>query len=202
MANFILKTIDAKVVTLDFPSTGARKSSDIIVPFSGVKTDDFVSIDAKFPPNANFMAWVSGADAVTVRFNNYSGSVVNLSSFSVRLLVLKKEADSIPVPGTGSNIQVITVNGNKTLALTDANNFLDVITASVITVPISTSVNFPLGTVIYINQSATGIVSIAGQAGVTIASDQNAKKLFGQYTQAYLIKLGTNTWQLTGNLKN
>jgi hypothetical protein len=202
MPNFILKSIDAKVVTLDFPSTLARKSSDIIIPFLGVSVDDFVTIDAKFPPNTDFSAWVSATDTVTIRFNNYTGSSVNLNPFTVRILVLKSELDieSSPSPIIVAT-QIIEVSGNKTLALTDTNNFLNITTASIITIPTDNSVNFSLGTIIYLNQSGIGDVLITPQQGVILQSNQNFKKLFGQFSQAYLIKLSANTWQLSGKLK-
>ena len=202
MASYFLKTNDAKTIVLDFPATAARKSTDILVPFSGVDVDDFISIDAKFPKDASFAAWVSNKDVVTVRFNNYTNSSVNLAPFSVRLLVLKKELVADTGGQTTSDITVKTVTGSKILDLTDNLKFLNIVNESLITIPSDSSVNFPLGSIIYLNQYSAGQVSVAGQQGVIINSDQNAKKLKGQFSQAFILKLAANTWQLVGNIKN
>lgn len=203
MATYFLKTDDAKIVTLDFPSTGARKSSEIIVNFPGVSTEDFISLDAKFPVNASFQAWVSGTDQVTVRFHNYTNSSVNLSPFQIRLLVLKKEIVSIGTTQTVStDITVKPITGSKTLDLTDISKLLNVSGVSVITIPTDTVVNFPIGSLIYFNRIGTGEVSFLTQAGVTLNSFSGFRKLNGQFSQAYLIKLAANNWQLVGNIKN
>jgi hypothetical protein len=200
MPNFILKTIDIKTVSVDFPSTGARKSSDIIVPFSGITLDDFVAIDGKFPVNADFTAWVSGVNFITIRFNNYTASTLNLNPFDIRILVLRKDLESAPI--SSSNIQLIQVSGDRILGLTDANKFLNVVNSSVITIPVDSNVNFLPGTVILVNLSGIGEVSFTVQPNVILQSFQNARKLSGPFTQAYLIKLGSNTWQLSGQIKN
>jgi len=203
MATYFLKTNDAKTVVLDFPATAARKSTDILVPFQGVEVDDFVSIDAKFPKDASFSAWVSSKDVITVRFNNYTNVSVNLNPFSIRLLVLKKElVENTNSSSSSSDITVKTITGSKILDLTDNLSFLNIISESLITIPSDSTVNFPLGSIIYLNQYGTGQVSVVGQQGVVLNSDQNAKKLKGQFSQAFILKLSANNWQLVGNIKN
>lgn len=203
MATYFLKTNDAKTIVLDFPSTAARKSTDILVPFAGVDIDDFISIDAKFPKDASFSAWVHNKDVVTVRFNNYTNTSVNLPPFSIRLLVLKKELIA-ETPGqiATTDISIKSITGSKILDLTDNLKLLNINSESLITVPSDNITNFPLGSIIYLNQNSTGQVSIAAQQGVIINSDQNSKKLKGQFSQAYLLKVAAYTWQLVGNIKN
>lgn len=262
MANYFLKTIDAKTVTLDFPSTLARKSSDIVVTFPGVVVDDFVTIDAKFPKDASFSAWVSAIDKITVRFNNYTNSTINLSPFNLRILILKKELNSTGSSGTSgtsgvsgssgtsgvgspgssgssgtsgagspggdgtsgtsgtsgspgkkgtsgtsgisssNEIGIKTIYTSKILDLTDNFKLINVSGAAIITIPSDLNVNFPIGSVIYVNQYGIEEVSFVTQQGVTLNSERNSKKLNGQFAQAFLIKISANVWQLVGNIKN
>ena len=72
--------------------------------------------------------------------------------------------------------------------------------ATTYTIPPSVAVDFPLGTVIEIEQSGSGALSVAGAPGVTINSRGADLTLAGQYSVAALKKVGTDTWTLTGDL--
>lgn len=97
-----------------------------------------------------------------------------------------------------------------TLALTDAESELlanNGSTAGTITVPPNSSVAFPVGTVINITQStggtaqtATGKISVAAGAGVTINSPAGALGCRVQHSTITLLKVATNVWQLGGDL--
>jgi len=76
---------------LDFPSTSAQSSSDITVSYTGAQTSHPVMIsvpDGSAPANTNYTAWVSSANVVKVRFNNYSASAVNPASGTFTIFVL------------------------------------------------------------------------------------------------------------------
>jgi hypothetical protein len=76
---------------LDFPSTSAQSSSDITVSYTGAQTSHPVIIsvpDGSAPSNTNYTAWVSSANVVKVRFNNYSASAVNPASGTFTIFVL------------------------------------------------------------------------------------------------------------------
>ena len=93
-----------------------------------------------------------------------------------------------------------------TLVLTDNRNKL--ITASnaaaqTYTIPLNSSVAFPTGSVINIIQIGTGQVTIQGASGVTVASTgavSTAPKLRVRYSAASLIKVGTDSWYVVGDL--
>lgn len=76
--------------SLDFPSTATNISSDLTITVTGATTNDFAIVN---PPAANantcYTAWVSAANTVTVRFNNYSAASVNPTAGTFRVTVLK-----------------------------------------------------------------------------------------------------------------
>jgi hypothetical protein len=91
-----------------------------------------------------------------------------------------------------------------TLVLTDANKIVTLSNASgiTLTVPPNSSVAFPTTTVVQLLQLGAGQVTVAGGVGVTV--DKCATftlKLLEQYAEASLVKVGTDSWVLTGVLE-
>lgn len=79
-----------------------------------------------------------------------------------------------------------------TMSVGSANNF---------TVPPEADVAWPVGTVITVIQIGAGATTIVAGSGVTVNVDATfTRVLAGQYSVAKLIKYGTNTWVLTGDL--
>jgi hypothetical protein len=89
-----------------------------------------------------------------------------------------------------------------TLVLTDAAQVItmNVGSANNLTVPLNSSVPFPIGTQILIYQSGAGITTIVATSGVTIRSEGTKLKIQGQYGIAGLLKIGTDEWVAYGNL--
>lgn len=89
-----------------------------------------------------------------------------------------------------------------TLVLSDRGGLITLANASAITVTIPTnaSVAFAVGTQIGILQTGAGQVTVAGASGVTVTSFGSLTKLAGNGALAVLVKTGTNTWYLSGNL--
>lgn len=78
------------ISTLDFPNTGAQTASDLTVTVLGAQLGDFVELSVpvvSIQANSSYSAWVSAADEVTVRFNNYSSSAKNPGSGDFRVRV-------------------------------------------------------------------------------------------------------------------
>ncbi len=94
------------------------------------------------------------------------------------------------------------VGTTYTLALTDAGDVVTLTNGSAITVtvPLNSSVAFPIGTQITLAQMGAGQVTVAGAAGVTVYSADSFLKLRAQYSSGTLIKTATNTWLLIGDL--
>lgn len=78
--------------TLDFPSTLTLLSADLTITVTGAALSDVVSLgvpNAAVNANTSYSAWVSAANTVTVRFNNYSSGTVNPASGSFKVFVTK-----------------------------------------------------------------------------------------------------------------
>ncbi len=90
---------------------------------------------------------------------------------------------------------------SRTLALTDANDYIRTTNASAvtITVPPNSSVAFPVGTRVEVFQHGAGQVTFAEGSGVTINKAEGLK-ISAQYKAAALVKVATNEWDLIGSL--
>jgi hypothetical protein len=90
-----------------------------------------------------------------------------------------------------------------TLVLGDAAKLVECTNASAITltVPANASVAFAVGTRIWLAQGGAGALGVAAAGGVTIKkpASKNAQ-LAEQESVAVLLKTGTNTWRLFGDL--
>lgn len=89
-----------------------------------------------------------------------------------------------------------------TLVLSDASlKLVELSNASPITltVPLNSSVAFPVGSQINIIQTGAGQVTVAGAGGVTVNATPGLK-LRAQWSAATLIKRATDTWVLVGDL--
>jgi hypothetical protein len=88
-----------------------------------------------------------------------------------------------------------------TLVLADASNKiveLSNTSAITVTVPLNSSVAYPVGSQIMLLQTNTGQVTVAGAGGVTVNSNPGLK-LRAQWSSATLIKRAENTWVLVGD---
>ena len=88
-----------------------------------------------------------------------------------------------------------------TLVIGDASNRLVELSnaASItVTVPLNSSVAFPIGSQVMLLQTGAGQVTVAGAGGVTVNSNPGLK-LRAQWSSATLIKRATDTWVLVGD---
>lgn len=90
----------------------------------------------------------------------------------------------------------------ETLSLADAAGCsMNNAGASVLTVPLNSSVPFPVGQVIPLLQLGAGQVTVSPVSGaVTINSRGAAYKLAGQHAPATLIQTAINVWHLSGDI--
>jgi hypothetical protein len=78
--------------TLNFPSTTTLLSADLTITVTGAADGDVVSLgvpNAAVNANTSYSAWVSAANTVTVRFNNYSSGAVDPASGLFKVFVTK-----------------------------------------------------------------------------------------------------------------
>ena len=98
---------------------------------------------------------------------------------------------------------IVTEAGTtKTFALTDIGAYVRTTSGSAvtITVPANSSVAFPTGTEIVVFQAGAGQVTFTAAGGVTINSKDSNLKITGQYSSATLKKIGTDEWDMIGDL--
>lgn len=98
-------------------------------------------------------------------------------------------------------IDRVEKTSSSNLALTDDTKLVEmnVASANTLTIPLDSSVNFPVGTQITVVQTNTGQTTIAGAGGVTVNATPGLK-LRAQWSSATLIKRAANTWLVIGDL--
>lgn len=89
-----------------------------------------------------------------------------------------------------------------TLAVADLGTVVEVNSGApaTVTVPPSSSVTFPVGAIIWVCSTGTGVVTIAAGAGVTLRSLASKVAIAGQYAEVKLRQRAQDTWVLTGSL--
>jgi len=108
------------------------------------------------------------------------------------------------LPTTGTVVGSVAINEQSddyTLVLGDRGKLIDMNkgTAVTLTVPKNSSVAFPTGTTIAINQKGAGQVTIAPVDGDVTISSSAGLKLVNQYSGATLTKVAENTWYCHGD---
>jgi hypothetical protein len=98
--------------------------------------------------------------------------------------------------GGGGSVETETAT-SYTLTLGDSDKYKRFNNTSeiTITIPLNSSVAFPIGTVIDIEQMGIGQITVVGSSGVTINSFEGEKSA-GQYWVMGLKKVGTDVWTL------
>lgn len=99
-------------------------------------------------------------------------------------------------------ISVNTQTGSYTLVSADAGRYvrMNSTISNTLTVPPESSVPFPVGTVIQVRQVGSGQTTIVPGTDVTVNSPETLA-LRKSGSSAALIKVGTNEWDLTGDLE-
>ena len=107
--------------------------------------------------------------------------------------------------GTGnvqlSDLATSAQTASYTLVLADKGKLVEMSNASAnnLTVPLNSSVAYPVGTQINILQTGVGQTTVVATSGVTINATPGLK-LRTQWSSATLIKRATDTWVLVGDL--
>lgn len=102
----------------------------------------------------------------------------------------------------GSALTTNPQTASYPLVLTDAGKDvqMNVASANNLTVPLNSSVAFPIGSQVIITQVGAGQTTVVATGGVTINTALTLK-LRAQNSQAVLEKTGTDTWYLSGDLE-
>jgi hypothetical protein len=104
-------------------------------------------------------------------------------------------------PAGDPTLVINAQTASYTLVLSDASKLVEISNASAntLTVPLNSSVAYPVGTQINILQTGAGQTTIAGTSGVTVNVGLGLK-LRAQWSAATLIKRATDTWVAFGDL--
>ena len=131
-----------------------------------------------------------------------SDHIVDHNQISDALSWLVTETGLLGAQANGALILPDLQPGSYLLSASDLGMAVEISSAgpSVVTVPPSSQVSFPLGAVVWIVQAGTGSVTVAPSAGVTIVSASGYLELTGQYSEAKLRQRTLNSWILSGSL--
>jgi hypothetical protein len=106
----------------------------------------------------------------------------------------------------GNDSRFLTVasdvqTSSYTLALSDAGEVVEMNSASAttVTVPPNSSVNFPVGTVVEVCQFGAGQVTLAGGSGVTLLTPASMTTR-ARYSTVAVRQRAANQWVVTGDL--
>ena len=135
---------------------------------------------------------ITAADTGTVTSTMIAdGTIVNADISTTAAVDLGKLADIV------TNAQTASYG----LVLADKNKLIEmnVGSANNLTVPLNSTQAFPTGSQIHILQTGSGQTTVVATGGVTINATPGLK-LRAQWSSATLIKRGTDTWVLIGDL--
>lgn len=197
------------MATLTIPNTFVNNTTIVAAEhnanFTAVK--NFVDGLAQ---GTNFDAGAIGAEDIAssaITEAKIASSAVTTSKIAASVTLTTPNigaASATSIAVTDNVVYHITINattGAYTLALTDDNRMVEMNNASgtTLTIPLNSSVAFPIGTMITILQTGAGQTTVAGAVGVTVNGTPGLK-LRAQYSAATCIKRATNTWVLIGDL--
>lgn len=97
---------------------------------------------------------------------------------------------------------IVSVTTSKTLTITDKNTLQQCSSSGdiVVTIPLNSTVTFPINTEIQLMRYGTGSVSVATTVGVTLNSAGGKVSIREQFGSVILKKISTNEWVLFGVL--
>ena len=106
---------------------------------------------------------------------------------------------------TGADTSTVTITGitgSHILVIGNAGQLIDmdVAGANTLTIPPNGTVDFPVGTTIFIRQKGAGVTTITPGAAVVI-NNPDGLKTTGQYAMATIIQITDDTWTAFGSLE-
>lgn len=150
-----------------------------------------------------FVTAVSSDTLTIVRGQAGSSAITHSGGATVKHVLTSSDLTAFEA-GLNETIPLNTQTGTTyTLVAGDAGDLVTLTNSSPITltVPTNASVPFAVGSQITIIQSGSGNVTVVGDTGVVVSSADGDLKLRTQWSAATLIKTGTNTWVLIGDIK-
>jgi hypothetical protein len=140
-------------------------------------------------------AVVSGVDDTEIGYLNGVTSAIQTqidTKASTSSVSAKTDKILTRTTQTGTSYTLVLGDADTMVTLTNAG-------AITLTVPLNSSVAYPVGTQIHLLQGGAGQVTVAGASGVTVVSTPGLK-LRAQWSSATCIKLTSDSWVLVGDL--
>lgn len=126
-----------------------------------------------------------------------SGTLLNVSTSSTKLTFTPStgevNCDALLVDGTVRSLRTEnTYTASHSFALVDRDRVVNMnnTSAATLTVEPDATTDFPVGSVVYVNRTNTGTVSLAAGAGVTLSKTGS----FAQQEEIYIRKRSANNW--------
>ena len=152
---------------------------------AGVKYSVTTDTSADFSSVGNEVYFYNLEDEI-VYYKNLDGLIVDVyRNTSNQLLSLNEQ--------TGATYTLSLSDQGKLVSMSNGSG-------NTLVIPLNSSVAFPVGTQILVKQKGAGQTVFLPTGGVTIESYLNRTQSLGQYSLFTLIKTGTDTWTLGGNL--
>lgn len=143
--------------------------------------------------NGTGVVQINGSEIAKLSSPTFTGTVTVPTPVNSTDAATKAYVDSVVINTQTASYQLVLADAGEVIEM-------NVATANNLTVPLNSSVPFPIGTSIDIVQYGAGQTTIVATGGVTIRSSGNKLKLTGQYSAATLYKRGTDEWVAMGDL--
>ena len=182
-------------------------------------SDDLNAFKASISPVANLGFAGSTSGSTTVQATAVAGTTTLTLPAATDTLVGKDTTDTLTnktltsptlnTPTINDARQNLTLNAQTgttyTLVITDNGRLVTLSNAAAITltVPLNATVAYATGAIINVQQIGAGQVTIQGASGVTITSTgatATTPKTRAQYSAASIIKTGTDSWTVIGDI--
>ena len=182
-------------------------------------SDDLNAFKASISPVANVGFAGSTSGSTTVQASAVAGTTTLTLPAATDTLVGKATTDTLTnktltsptlnTPTINDARQNLTLNAQTgttyTLVITDNGRLVTLSNAAAITltVPLNATVAYATGAIINVQQIGAGQVTIQGASGVTITSTgatATTPKTRAQYSAASIIKTGTDSWTVIGDI--